>query len=263
MTLPLRLGLLSTAKINERVIAGAPEGVEIVAVASRDGARAQAYAHERGIERSYGSYEAVLADPGVDAVYVSLPNGLHHEWTMRALSAGKHVLCEKPYSRRPADVEEAWDAAAAAGLVLVEGLMYRHHPQMRKANDLIEAGAIGRLRQISSSFSVRLVDLADIRLLRELDGGALMDLGCYCVSGSRLFGGEAERVLGEQVLAGSGVDLDFYGTMCFPGDVVAQFDVSFSLPSRQRLGAGRGGDTRARRAVALRLGFHALARSRR
>ncbi len=234
---PLRLGLLSTAKINEMVIAGTPESVEIVAVASRDGARAQAYARERGIERPHGSYEALLADPDLDAVYVSLPNGLHHEWTMRALAAGKHVLCEKPYSRRPVEVEEAWAAAAAGGLVVAEALMYRHHPQMRRAKELVEAGAIGRLRLIRSSFSVRLLDLGDFRLLRELDGGALMDLGCYCVDASRLLGGEPERALGEQVLDRSGVDVGFHATLRFPDDVVAQFDVSFSLPSGQRLEA--------------------------
>jgi len=237
VTSPLRLGLLSTAKINKLVLAGAPEDVEIVAVASRDGARAQAYANEHGIERSYDSYEGLLADPEVDAVYVSLPNGLHHEWTLRSLAAGKHVLCEKPYSRRPDEVEEAWAAAAAGGLVVAEALMYRHHPQVRRAQQLVEGGAIGRLRLVRSSFSVRLLDPGDIRMLRELDGGALMDLGCYCVNGSRLFGGEPEYVLGEQVLAHSGVDVDFCGTIRFPGDVVAQFDVSFSLPSHQRLEA--------------------------
>ncbi|MGI8479043.1 MAG: Gfo/Idh/MocA family protein [Gaiellaceae bacterium] len=237
VTAPLRLGLLSTAKINQLVIAGVPEMVEIVAVASRDGARARAYAHEHRIARPHGSYEALLADPDVDAVYVSLPNGLHHEWTMRALAAGKHVLCEKPYSRQPAEVEEAWDAASAGGLVLAEAFMYRHHPQIRRTKELVEAGAIGRLRMIRSSFSVRLLDLGDIRMLSDLDGGALMDLGCYCVNASRLLGGEPEHVLGEQVLAPSGVDFDFLGTMRFPGDVVAQFEAFFSLPSRQRLEA--------------------------
>ena len=237
VTAPLRLGLLSTAKINQLVIAGVPEMVEIVAVASRDGARARAYAHEHGIARSHGSYEALLADPDVDAVYVSLPNGLHHEWTMRALAAGKHVLCEKPYTRRPAEVEEAWDAAAARGLVVAEALMYRHHPQVQRAKELVDAGAIGRMRLIRSSFSVRLLDLGDHRMLPELDGGALMDLGCYCVSASRLLGGEPEHVLGEQVLASSGVDVDFHGTLRFPGDVVARFDVSFALPSYQRVEA--------------------------
>jgi D-xylose 1-dehydrogenase (NADP+, D-xylono-1,5-lactone-forming) len=233
----LRLGLLSTAKINELVIAGAPADVAIVAVASRDGARAQAYAREHGIERSHGSYEALLADTEVDAVYISLPNGLHHEWTMRALAAGKHVLCEKPYSRHAAEVEEAWAAAADRGLVVAEALMYRHHPQARRAKELVDGGAIGRLRLIRASFSFRLLDHSDIRMLRELDGGALMDLGCYCISGSRLLGGEPESVLGEQVLAPTGVDVDFYGTLRFDDDVVAQLDASFSLPHRQRLEA--------------------------
>ncbi len=237
VTAPLRLGLLSTAKINQLVIAGVPEMVEIVAVASRDGARARAYAHEHGIARSHGSYEALLADPEIDAVYVSLPNGLHHEWTMSALAAGKHVLCEKPYSRRSAEVEEAWAAAAATGLVVAEAFMYRHHPQIRRAKELVDAGAIGHLRLVRSSFSVRLMDSGDIRMLREFDGGVLMDLGCYCVHGSRVLGGEPERVLAEQVLAESGVDVGFHGTLRLSDDVVAQFDASFSVPSRQRLEA--------------------------
>ena len=126
----MRLGLLSTAKINAEILAGAAESdrVEVVAVASRDRARAEAYAQEHGLARAHGSYEALLADEGVDAVYVSLPNLLHHEWTLAALDAGKHVLCEKPYSRRPADVEEAFARAEQQGLVLMEAFMYRHHP---------------------------------------------------------------------------------------------------------------------------------------
>jgi len=237
VTPPLRLGLLSTAKINELILAGVPESVEIVAVASRDDARAKAYAHGHGIERSHGSYEALLADPDVDAVYVSLPNGLHHEWTLKALAAGKHVLCEKSYSGRPDEVEAAWDAAAQRRLVVAEAFMYRHHPQMRRAKELVEEGAIGRLRLIRTSFSFRLLDRGDHRLQPELGGGALLDLGCYCVNGSRLLGGEPERVLAEQVVAPTGVDLDFHGTLRFPDDVVAQFDASYSLPHRQRLEA--------------------------
>ncbi|MBA2440283.1 MAG: Gfo/Idh/MocA family oxidoreductase [Thermoleophilaceae bacterium] len=237
VTSPLRLGLLSTAKINEALLAAPPEDVAVVAVASRDRARARAYAQEHEIEHAHGSYEALLDDPDVDAVYVSLPNGLHHEWTMRALAAGKHVLCEKPYTRRPTEVEEAWDAAAARGLVVAEALMYRHHPQVQRTKDLVDAGAIGRLRLIRSSFSVRLLDRGNHRMLSELDGGALMDLGCYCVNASRLLAGEPEHVLGEQVLAASGVDVDFHGTLRFPGDVVARFDVSFALPSYQRVEA--------------------------
>jgi predicted dehydrogenase len=125
-----RWGILSTANINRVVIAGArAANVEVVAVASREHARAEAYAREYEIPRAHGSYDALLADDGVDAIYISLPNGLHHEWTMRALDAGKHVLCEKPYSRRAADVEEAFDLAERRGLVLSEAFMWRHNPQ--------------------------------------------------------------------------------------------------------------------------------------
>jgi predicted dehydrogenase len=233
----VRLGLLSTADINEMLIAGAPDEVELAAVASRDSARAEAYAAEHGIPRAHGGYEGLLADDEVDAVYISLPNRLHHEWTLKALAAGKHVLVEKPYSRRAAEAEEAWDAAAAAGLVLMEAFMYRHHPQAAKARALVADGAIGRLRAIRATFSFRLDDQSNIRMLADLDGGALMDVGCYCVSGSRLLAGEPERVFGEQVVGPTGVDVDFLGTMRFRGDVVAQFDASFSLPKRQRLEA--------------------------
>jgi predicted dehydrogenase len=235
----MRLGLLSTANINKAILGGAKhaDAVEIAAVASRDGAKAQAYANEHGIERSHGRYEALLDDDGVDAVYISLPNGMHHEWTLKAVEAGKHVLVEKPYSRRPAEVEEAWDAADRAGLVVMEAFMYRHHPQMVLARSLVDQGRIGRLRHIRTSFSFRLLDLENVRMLPDLDGGALMDVGCYCVSGARLLGGEPERVYGEQVLGPTGVDVDFYGTLRFPNDVMAQFDASFSLPERQRLEA--------------------------
>ena len=123
-------GLLSTALINEAILAGAAESevVDVIAVASRDQARARSYAREHGIERAYGSYEALLADPDVEAVHISLPNGLHGEWALRALEAGKHVLVEKPFSRHPDEVERAFDAAEAGGLVLSEGFMWRHHP---------------------------------------------------------------------------------------------------------------------------------------
>ena len=235
----LRLGLLSTAAINGAILAGARETdrVEVVAVGSRDGAIAQGYASEHGLERSHGSYEALLEDADVDAVYISLPNRLHHEWTLKALAAGKHVLCEKPYSRRPAEVNEAFDAADAAGLVLAEAFMYRHHSQSARARELVQSGAIGRLRSVSASFSFPLLDQTNVRLSSELDGGALMDVGCYCVSGSRLLAGEPEGVLGEQVVAENGVDVAFHGTMRFAGDVIAQFDASFVAPDRQRLEA--------------------------
>ena len=233
----MRLGLLSTANINQMLIAGAPPQVEIAAVASRDGARAQAYASEHGIARSHGSYEALLADDELDAVYISLPNSLHHEWTLKALDAGKHVLVEKPYSRRSREVGEAWDTAERAGVVVMEAFMWRHHPQAALARAIVEDGTIGRLRTIRATFSFQLTDFENIRMLPELDGGALMDVGCYCISGTRFLAGEPERVYGEQRLGPTGVDVDFYGTLRFPDGVVGQFDASFSLPKRQRLEA--------------------------
>ncbi len=233
----MRLGLLSTANINEALLGGKPDGVEIAAVASRDASRAQAYAREHGIGRAHGSYEELLADDELDAVYIPLPNGMHHEWTLKAIDAGKHVLVEKPYSRRAAEAEEAWDAAGRAGVIVMEAFMWRHHPQAAAALSLVEQGRIGRLREIRTTFSFPLFDHENVRMVADLDGGALMDVGCYCISGARLLAGEPERVFGEQVVGPTGVDVDFYGVMRFPNDVVAVFDASFTLPKRQRLEA--------------------------
>jgi predicted dehydrogenase len=236
---PLRVGILSTAKINLLVLAGARASadVDVVAVASRDGARAEAYAAEQGIPRAHGSYEALLADPDVDAVYISLPNSMHVDWSVRALEAGKHVLCEKPLSRRPEEVERAFDAADRAERVLAEAFMYRHHPRTARVAELVHGGAIGEVRVIRASFSFALADIENVRMRPELDGGALMDVGCYCVSGSRLLGGEPERVSGEQRLGPTGVDTTFAGTLRFPGDVLAIFHASMDLPGHQHLEA--------------------------
>jgi predicted dehydrogenase len=230
-------GIISTAHINRLVLAGARESdrVDVVAVASRDQARAEAYAREHGIERAFGTYEALLADPDIDAVYVSLPNSLHVEWSIRALEAGKHVLCEKPLDRRPDEVERAFEAAARSGRILMEAFMYRHNPQTAKLRELVEAGAIGQLGVVRCAFSFSLGDPDNVRLAADLDGGALMDVGCYCVSGSRLLGGEPERVYGEQVTGESGVDVLFSGTMRFPDGVAAHFDCGFVLPARDEL----------------------------
>ena len=233
----LRVGLLSTANINRLVLggAGASDDVEVVAVASRNEARAEAYAREHGIPRAHGSYEELLADDGVDAVYVSLPNSLHVDWSVQALEAGKHVLCEKPLARRPEEVARAFDAAERAGRVLAEAFMYRHHPQTKRIAELVRDGAVGEPRTIRAVFSFPLADVENIRMKPELEGGALMDVGCYCVSGARLLAGEPERVYGEQRLGGGGVDTTFAGVLRFPGDVVGVFHCSMDLPSRQEL----------------------------
>jgi predicted dehydrogenase len=244
----VRLGLVSTANINRQILAGAAgtSDVEIVAVGSRDGAKAQAYANEHGLERGHGSYEALFADADVDGVYISLPNGMHHEWTMRALESGKHVLCEKPYTRDPTEAEEAYDASEAAGLVLMEAFMYRHHPQTATIERLVREGAVGRVLAVKAVFSFALTDLTNVRALPDLDGGALMDVGCYCVSGARVVAGEPVSVLAEQVVGETGVDMALYGTLRFPDDVVAQIEASFLAPERQSLEVvGDGGVLRA------------------
>jgi D-xylose 1-dehydrogenase (NADP+, D-xylono-1,5-lactone-forming) len=232
-------GFLSTANINDKLLAGAAESdrVDVIAVASRDAARAEAYARERGIERAYGSYEGLLADADVEAVYISLPNSLHIEWSIRALEAGKHVLCEKPLSRRPDDVERAFDAAEQSDRLLMEAFMYRHNPQTARMEELVREGAIGPLRLIRAAFSFPLADAENVRLDAALDGGGLMDVGCYCVSGTRLLGGEPEQVYGQQVVSRSGVDELFTGTMRLPGNMLAQFDAGLVLPVRDELEA--------------------------
>jgi D-xylose 1-dehydrogenase (NADP+, D-xylono-1,5-lactone-forming) len=225
----LRWGLLSTARINDAVLGADPARPERwAAVGSRDAAKARAYAEEKGIARAHGSYEALLADPEVDAVYIGLPNGLHAGWALKALEAGKHVLVEKPFSRHPEEVERCFDAAAERGLVLAEAFMWRHHPQVDKAVSLLAEGAIGELRSLHSHFSFTLNDPDDVRWTTALEGGALMDLGCYCISGCRtLAGAEPVVVSGERVDGGDGVDASFGALLRFPGDVVATIDCSF------------------------------------
>jgi D-xylose 1-dehydrogenase (NADP+, D-xylono-1,5-lactone-forming) len=237
MIQPMRLGIVSTAHINRLVIPGAhaSEKVELVAVASRDLARAQEYAREWDIGRAYGSYEALLEDPDVDAVYISLPNTMHCDWSVKAVEAGKHVLCEKPLSRHPEDVERAFDAAENAGRLLTEAFMYRHNPQTARVRQLLDEGAIGEVRVVRSVFSYSLYDPDNIRLRTEVEGGSLMDVGCYCVSGSRLIGGEPTAVYGQAYVGPTGTDWVFAGALSFPGDVVATFDCGTCLPERDEL----------------------------
>ena len=233
----IRLGIVSTADINRKVIPGAhaSDEIELVAVASRAQARADEYAREWDIPRAYGSYEAMLEDPEIDAVYISLPNTLHREWSIKSVEAGKHVICEKPFSRHPEDVEAAFDAAERAGLLLTEAFMYRHNPQTAKLVELVRGGAIGELRVIRSAFSYSLYDTENIRLRTDVEGGSLMDVGCYCVSGSRLLAGEPESVHGQAYIGPSGADWVFTGAMRFPGDVHALFDCGTCLPERDEL----------------------------
>jgi D-xylose 1-dehydrogenase (NADP+, D-xylono-1,5-lactone-forming) len=231
----LRLGLLSTARINAKLVAGVREvdEVEVVAIGSRDLARATEQASELGVERALGSYEALLEDPDVDAIYIALPNSMHVDWSIRALEAGKHVLCEKPMARSVEPVEQAFDAAERADRVLTEGYMWRHHPQARRLVELLPW--VGSLRLVRASFSFPLAGTGDPRQSAELEGGALMDVGCYCVSGARLVAGEPVEVVGAQVSGGEGVDVRFTGVMRFEADVLAEFGCGIDMARRHDL----------------------------
>jgi predicted dehydrogenase len=230
--------VLSTARIGARLIEGASrtDAADIVAVASRNEPSAQRFAEAHGIPRAHSSYEALLADPGIEAVYIPLPNSMHVDWTLRALEAGKHVLCEKPMDRRPEQVARAFDVAEERGLVLSEAFMWRHNPQTARLRALLDDGAIGDVRLIRACFSFMLTSDVDVRLDPELDGGALMDVGCYTVSGARLVaGGEPLSVAAEVVTGPTGVDLRLTGLLRFDGDVLAILDCGLDLPSRSEL----------------------------
>jgi predicted dehydrogenase len=228
-------GLLSTARINDLVLAGAAasDAVDVVAVASRSADRAESYARSRGLDRAYGSYEELLSDPGVEAVYVSLPNGLHVEWAVRCAEAGKHVLVEKPLSPRVSEAERAFDAAQRAGVVMSEAFMWRHNPQTARLTSLVRDGVVGEVRHVHAVFSFPLARAGDPRLDVQLEGGALMDVGCYCVSGARLLLGEPVSAHG--VARGEGVDVGFAGALAFEGGATATFDCAFDLPERDSL----------------------------
>jgi len=233
----VKWGIISTADINRKVIPGAhaSDKVDLVGVASRDKDRAETYAREWEIPRAYGTYDELLADPEIEAVYISLPNNMHTEWSIKSVEAGKHVLCEKPFTRRPDEITQAWDAADKAGRLLSEAFMYRHNPQTKKAKELVESGAIGELRLIRSTFSYGLYDESNIRLRTDVDGGALMDVGCYNVSWSRWIAGEPERLSGEAWYGPSGTDWVFTGTMRFANEVLAVFDCGTAMTDRDEV----------------------------
>jgi predicted dehydrogenase len=233
----VKWGIVSTADINRKVIPGAHASpkVDLVGVASRDRARAEAYAREWEIPRAYGSYEEMLDDPEIEAVYISLPNTMHSEWSIRSLEAGKHVLCEKPFSRHPEEVAAAFDVAERTGLFLSEAFMYRHNPQTKRLKQLVDDGAIGEVRLVRTTFSYGLYDPDNIRLRTDVEGGALMDVGCYCVSGARLIGGEPESAYGQAWFGETGTDWVFTGELRFAGNVLGHFDCGTAMTNRDEL----------------------------
>jgi predicted dehydrogenase len=235
----LRIGVLSTADIARRkVIPGLRRTArcEVVEIASRDAARARQVAAELDIPTSHDSYEALLADPSVDAVYIPLPNHLHAEWTIAAARAGKHVLCEKPLALSAAEAETMVEACRAAGVVLMEAFMYRHHPSWVAARELVASGRIGRLTAVQSWFSFFNDDPTNIRNIQAYGGGALYDIGCYAVNLSRmLFEGEPDGVQASLVRDRvSGVDIVASAILRF-GDGIASFTCSTRTETDQRV----------------------------
>ena len=225
----LRWGLLSTAHINRRLIPAirAAGRSDLVAVASRDLGRAEAYATEWEIPRALGSYERMLDDPDIDAVYVSLPNSLHAQWTIRAAEAGKHVLCEKPLALNVEECDQIIDAAETAGVVVAEAVLYLHHPLLHKAQQMVKEGTLGQITLVRGAFSFFLDRLDDVRWQPELGGGSLWDVGSYPVSFIRWIAGEPEEVFGWQTLASSGVDATFTGLLRYGNGVLGLFDSGF------------------------------------
>jgi predicted dehydrogenase len=225
---PVRLGIIGTGSILDRFLPGARRsaGIDVLAIASRTTERAERVAAERGIARAHGRYDDLLADPDVEAVYICLPNSMHHEWTMRSLAAGKHVLCEKPYSIEVAEVDEAFDRAEAAGLVLTEGFMWRHGPHALRFREALER--VGELRTIRTTFSFSIASERDIRLDPALAGGSLMDVGTYCVNAIRLLAGrEPIAAFGLAWPATSGVDERFSGILDLGVGLVATLTAGF------------------------------------
>ena len=238
----LRWGVLSTADIaRKKWIPGvrrAPQQRgEVVAIASRDAQSAERVAASLGIPRAHGSYEELLADPEVDAVYIPLPNHLHLEWTLAAARAGKHVLCEKPIALSSADAERMVEACASAGVVLMEAFMYRLHPSWQAVRELLAAGRIGRLQTVQSWSSYYNDDPANIRNQDDAGGGALMDIGCYSINLSRmLFGAEPERVEAS-ILRDPDMEVDVLTSalLVFPGGGTATFTCSTRSETDQRV----------------------------
>ncbi len=227
--------MLSTAKINRALIKplNASKRTRLLAVASRSISSAEAYAREWNIPRAHGSYEALLADPEIDVIYNSLPNHLHAEWTIKALRAGKHVLCEKPFALTLAEVDAMSQAAHETGKVLAEAFMYLHHAQTLKIKEIVESGILGKLQLIKGAFTFTLTREGNYRWMEEMGGGSIWDVGCYPISFARMIvGAEPVEVFGWQLTGQGGSDESFSGQMRFKDEVHMQFDCGFRSPSR-------------------------------
>ena len=241
---PLRFGILGTAHIARSFVRGvsASRRVVVSAVASRDADKARTFAKDFEIARHFGSYEALLADRDIDAVYVPLPNSLHAEWSIAAVRAGKHVLCEKPLSATAAEARAMFDAARRHGVQLVEGYPYRAQPQTLKLRELLDRGIIGDIRLIQAAFGFTLPASDNIRLDPAMAGGALMDVGVYPLSLARMIAGTRPTRVHAVAQWAGGVDRTLAATLQFASGLLAQIDCSFDTgPHRQALIAGSKG----------------------
>ena len=233
----LRFGILSTARIAQRALIPAIQAAtnaELLAIASRTQARAEEVAQQFDIPRAYGSYEQLLQDPDVDAVYIPLPNSMHCPWTIKAAEAGKHILCDKPLALNAAECDQMIAAADTHGVRFMEGFMYRFHPQTQRVRELLQAGTIGDVRMIHAGFSFFLTDPTNIRLIKELGGGSLMDIGCYCVNVARFIAGEEPATFyATAKMRKDGLDISLAGHLNFPNGITAIFDCGFDRIRRQ------------------------------
>jgi predicted dehydrogenase len=237
--IPLRWGVLGVSELVGRkavlpALRRSPTA-ELVAIASRDPRRAEAEAEAFGAPRAYGSYAELVADPDVEAVYIPLPNGLHLEWTLASVAAGKHVLCEKPLACTAADARVMADAAREAGVILMEAYMTAFHTRAQRLVQLAREGVLGEVRSSRASFTFPNRDPANHRWLSEMGGGALLDVGIYCLEPLLAIGGDPVEVAAQQVAAASGVDTTFTGWLRFEGGATASFLVSFEAPEWQHL----------------------------
>ena len=233
MTDIVRWGLLSTANINQALIPPirASQRGELTAVASRSQGSADAYAAQWDIPRAFGSYEAMLESDAVDAVYISLPNHLHAEWSIKAMQNGKHVLCEKPFALTVEEVDRVRAVSEETGMVITEAFMYRHHPQTKIAREMIDSGRLGEVTAVRGVFTFKMGSRENVRLVPEWGGGSLWDVGCYPMSIAQYFmGGAPEWVFGDQWIGQEGVDELFLGQMHYDGGRMAQFTSGFRNP---------------------------------
>ncbi len=231
----LTWGILSTARITRRLIPPLAEAKRstLKAVAGRNSDSARKFAEKWRIPRAYTGYEALLADPDIDAVYIPLPNSLHRDWVIKAARAGKHILCEKPLALTVTEVDEMTQAAQANGVVLLEAFMYRMHPQLVALRQHVAAGLIGAVQMVKAGFSFTLTDDSNIRLQKSLGGGSLWDVGCYPVSFAQaIAGADPVEVFGRQRLNQNGVETGFAGQMRYAGGIIAQIDSGFDMPFR-------------------------------